>query len=387
MSFDVRNLYNWFGDQAEKVWINKRTRGFEKYYEPKPGWTGNVTPVLTDEEKAQIDEYFLKYYGEKIPYVYHNTYKYLSGKFDVAFFPDFLNSPHLMHFVNPTEFRKVMGDKNFFPLIAAQAGVKTAKSYVFNTRGIFFNENHEIISEDEAREIIKSKSAVFVKPTVDSYGGAGCFVKEAAEGAKCLTDKDADDIFSSFSAEYAVQQLVKNDSSISCMSPNSLNTFRIVTYIYKGKVYHTQAILRLGVNGARVDNASMGGIYVGVHEDGSLTDYAIHDEVCEKVYEHPNTHFKFAGYKLDGFAKVIEAAERMHTFIPELGIVDWDFALDDQGEAVLVEANVANGSGVLMTQCILGDSAFGENTPGILQFIAEAKKIPKSKREKMRLHL
>ena len=41
---------------------------------------------------------------------------------------------------------------------------------------------------------------------------------------------------------------------------------------------------------------------------------------------------------------MIETAERMHRSIPQLGVVNWDFTLDEDGTPLLIEANVLGGS-------------------------------------------
>ena len=168
----IKAMRDAFSNAYDRAWIAGRTRGFKKYYETKADWVQNVRPVLTEDEKHQIDEFYIDNYGKKIDYCYHNAYKFYSGKFDVRCFADFLNSPRLQHFVNTDEFRKVMADKNFLPHIAKSAGVKIVPSVVYSSRGIIFDQDSNIISRDEAACIIKSQTAIFVKPTVDSHGGS-----------------------------------------------------------------------------------------------------------------------------------------------------------------------------------------------------------------------
>jgi hypothetical protein len=136
--------------------------------------------------------------------------------------------------------------------------------------------------------------------------------------------------------------------------------------------------MRIGQGGAVVDNGAAGGMFVGIHADGRLTDKAVMPyNTC--ILTHPDTGFVFKGHVIEGFSAVCEAAIRMHQMIPQLGIIYWDFTIDIEGNPVLIECNVFNGT-VYAIQMTLGQPAFGNNTAEVLQWIRKMKHTPYSKR-------
>ena len=46
---------------------------------------------------------------------------------------------------------------------------------------------------------------------------------------------------------------------------------------------------------------------------------------------------RIEGYKIENFERLISAAEKMHYAIPQIGVINWDFTLNEEGEPVLIE--------------------------------------------------
>jgi len=83
------------------------------------------------------------------------------------------------------------------------------------------------------------------------------------------------------------------------------------------------------------------------------------------------------------FPKVLEAAFQMHETLPELGCVNWDFTLDENGTPILIEANISDGS-IWLSQMSNGVGAFGQDTPEILEWIHKMEGVKLSDRYKYR---
>ena len=79
------------------------------------------------------------------------------------------------------------------------------------------------------------------------------------------------------------------------------------------------------------------------------------------------------GYRIKNVNKIIEAAKQLAALFPQVGVIDWDFLLNEKGEPVVLEANMMYGS-VWLIQMSHGKSVFGENTARVLQIIRENKK-------------
>ncbi|MBP3326779.1 MAG: hypothetical protein J6L77_10225 [Coprococcus sp.] len=58
------------------------------------------------------------------------------------------------------------------------------------------------------------------------------------------------DILTEYSkSSFVVQELVKPHVELRTLYPDAVNTFRIVTYIWNGKIFHWPITLRLGQGG------------------------------------------------------------------------------------------------------------------------------------------
>lgn len=135
--------------------------------------------------------------------------------------------------------------------------------------------------------------------------------------------------------------------------------------------------MRVGQGGAIVDNGDAGGMFVGVKPDGGLTDKAVMP-YNTNIPVHPDTKVAFKGHRIEHFPKVIDMAIHLHKYIPHIGIVYWDFTIDQEGDPILIECNIRNGT-IYAVQMVHGVPAFGDHTAEILQWIKKMKKLPYSK--------
>ena len=367
-------LWKQFADIKDRWRIYRRRRSEIKKFEDPRRIKIYEAVTLTDEQKKQIDDLYETYYGEKIPYTWHKHFTAFTGRFDANYFPELLFIPEFEYFMNSnSEYNKVFSDKNVLPMIASHVGVKMPKTVVSSVNGILEDENHKIINKNVLKQIMSKKASYtyFVKPSVDSCSGQGCFLLH--------TDNKEDfEELNKLGKNFVVQERLTCSESVSKLHPYSVNTFRIITYIWKNKVEFCPAIMRIGRHKSHLDNAHAGGIFIAVNKDGTLHSTAF-SEFKEEYKEHPDTHILFDGYKINNFGKVLEAAEKMHSAIPQVGLVNWDFTIDCEEEPVLIEANISGGS-IWLPQIAWGCGAFGENTKEILQWVREQKKLPFYKR-------
>ena len=147
-----------------------------------------------------------------------------------------------------------------------------------------------------------------------------------------------------------------------------MNTFRVITYIWNGKVNWVPTIMRIGQGGSVVDNAHAGGMFIGISDDGVLKKTAF-TEFRDTFDKHPDTGVIFEDYCISGFKKVLAAAQTMHARIPQVGVINWDFTLDENESPVLIEINSDLGGSIWMTQMANGVGPFGENLEDILCWI------------------
>lgn len=336
---------------------------------------------LTDKQKKQIDDFYIKNYGCKIPYIYHQYCTAFTGHFDLHYFPDLVHYPKFEKYMQHNRaYIKVLSDKNLLPVLTLKAGVKTPQILLSRVSGVFRDKEGHSVSRQEFEKMLSDIGEVFVKPSTGSYGGANCAVIDMAKGIDKNSGKTTAQIIKKLGYNFIVQERLHCHESIAKIYPNSVNTLRIITYQWRGKIYHCPVAMRLGSGGSTVDNISSGGMFLAVDDDGTLHDTAFNERNIHYT-KHPDTKLVFKGYVIPYVDKMIQAAIRMHEVCAQMGICYWDFTLDTTGEPVLLEINLNNG-GIRPAQMSHGKGLFGENTAEILRWTAKMKKLSFRERRK-----
>ena len=96
---------------------------------------------------------------------------------------------------------------------------------------------------------------------------------------------------------------------------------------------------RIGRKEKRVDNIHAGGLVIGVEDDGHLLAYAYelgYGKGTKKYTAHPDNCVVFEGSVLPKIPDIISAAGRVHGKMPHIGMVTWDFAVNEKCQTVLV---------------------------------------------------
>ena len=357
-----------------------RKKEFRKFRDPRRVEIFSKVE-LSDEQKKAIDALFLDNYGEKVPHTWHRHFAAFTGNFDARYFPELLYIPEFEYFMNMNRgLSKLLNDKNFLALVAAGVGVRTPKCYLTACEGAYRDSNNRLISRDEALKQTSNLGEVFAKPTKDTCSGQGCLVAEFENGVDKLSKRTAAEILDNLGSNFAIQERLVCHESIRNIYAGSVNTFRVITYRWRDKIYATPTIMRIGQGGGYLDNAHAGGMFIAVNEDGTLHSTAF-TEFKKEFKTHPDSGLKFDGYRIDLFPKALAAAFKMHEAIPQLGSCNWDFTLDEDGEPLLIEANTLGG-GIWVVQMAHGCGPFGENTAEILRWLRMMKKARHSKRLK-----
>ena len=370
----VKNLY------ANLLIHRNKKREVKKFKDPRR--VAIYSKInLTNEQRKQIDEFYLKNYGKKIPYTWHRHFTAFTGNFDYRYFPELLYIPVFEKFMNYKKgFCQVLSDKNFLTILAKGIGVKMPETIVSKTAGMLRDANNEAITYDVFLSKINNAGDLFVKPSVGTSSGRGCFIINIIDGIDTYSLKSIEEIYRELGEDFVIQERLKCHDSIRKIYPNSVNTFRIITYRWKNEIIHVPITMRIGQGGSHLDNAHAGGMFIALDEDGTMHKTAF-TEFKKEFTEHPDTHLVFDGYKIDLLPKVLDCAIKTHMSIPEIGSVHWDFTIDENGEPVLIEANV-NGGGIWISEMAHGCGCFGEKTAEVLQWIRQQEKLSVDERIK-----
>ena len=324
---------------------------------------------LTQAQMEEIDDFYMTNLGKKIPYDWHRLYQSFTGTFNKDYFPEFLYTSNLEPKWNPVGYRDVFADKNLLPLLAdGIPGMKTAKIEASNVDGIFRNSKCQVVKKEELlrelNETIGNKEVV-IKPTIETGSGKNVRFMRFVDGLQEGTRLPIELILDKYGKNWNIQECVENPPVLKKLYPFAVNTFRVITYVWKGRVYTTPLTLRIGRDGNRVDNAHANGIFVGCTDDGHLKKWAF-SEFQDKFEAHPDTGVTFYNYYIPEVPKIIECAKQLQARLPQLKITSWDMTLDKDGSVVLIEINTI-GQTCWFPQMANGEPFFRENTAEILR--------------------
>ena len=146
-------------------------------------------------------------------------------------------------------------------------------------------------------------------------------------------------LFDKFEANFVVQRLVRQHPDLARINKESLNTVRVMSFRFKGEVHILSTQLRMGGVGSRVDNVTAGGCACVIKPDGWLEERAV-TRKSEWTDQHASG-LKFKDIRVPSFDKIIQTVKMLHCQLPFFNLIGWDFAVDETGEPVVIEYNLA----------------------------------------------
>ena len=324
----------------------------------------NHIDFLPKEKYQEIYNFWLPIIGYKVKPYYYSMMNYFSFKYPLyQAVNEAIIFPNMIRKLNPTNASSTLANKNLYGFIFKDINRPT--ELLRNCNGILLDGNNNMISLNESIDnILSYGNDVIIKPTVDTYGGHGI---QILSNYTCSSLKNT---FEEYKKDYVVQTLVKQSCQTKQFNPTSLNTFRIITLLLNGKVSVLSSIFRCGGKNSIVDNASSGGMFVGINNDGKLTRGTSYTEL---IIEESPEGLKFSNYSIKHFEKVLEFAKTLHTRIPLCAFAGWDIALDENDNPIFMEVNL-NCPDVWLMQ-ILNGPIFGDRFDEVLDFCFSKKQL------------
>lgn len=275
-------------------------------------------------------------------------------------------------YLNRDTWRWPYTDKNMFyrlldmDSLRKRIDISLPDCEVYNCNGIFFDgrTNERISREQAANMLLSCTKNLIIKPTWESNGGKGVELVECTK----LNEKSVNLLFDQYNnRNFTLQHLVQQHSDLASFNPTSVNTIRISTYMNPmGEVKIVSSVQRFGMSGSVKDNASSGGRFVGIHEDGTyMRD--IHRFAQLKTEKLPDN----VAVKVPCWEKVKAAVCEMHYQLPQFGFISWDMTVTPDNHLVLIEYNFRQ-SYELPQECI-GPLFPKEDLEEIMESVSKAK--------------
>lgn len=305
--------------------------------------------------RSQVLPFWSKY-GIKPKKMWYDLYCFKEAEYDPRYIPEDLYWRKIYPVFNRPGFRHAYTDKCFynrlFPFL------KQPRTILRNSNHCFFDSSGKIISFARAKSLLEPEERFVIKPAIYSGEGVDIFFYEKNEN----NDVDFQGLMKSYGSDYIVQEAVAQHKILASIHPESLNTIRVISFLYRGEVHISSSILRMGVGRSRLDNVSAGGLACPVLADGRLAKKAINRQ-SQWVTSHPSGTV-FSEIKIPSFERVLAAVRRAHKDIPHFRIIGWDFSIDEDGDPVFIEYNGAPA----LNQVICGP-LFGNLTEPVLNTI------------------
>ena len=356
-------LFNFFKNIVKSV---QKLYAIISRHRQKKMWRKNlakntINQVLTKSEQTAALEFYKPYCN--ISTIAHNYYTEKTGIFCPDYIPDDMHYTHIDPYFNNWKSAKFIDNKCQYP--ALFKNVTHAENIIWRTNGLWFRDFSVPLSYEEINAVLAQHSEIFVKIATESLAGKGVFFISGQDLIASFWNQVAQ-----IPADIVVQKPIVQHERLSHINGSSVNTIRSISLLTSQGVVIYSSILRMGIDGAKVDNASSGGITCGIDKNGCLKKYA-YKMSGEKFLQHPNSNVSFEAYSIPSFDKIQKLIPTLHCQIPHFRLVSWDFAVREDGEPVLIEANLCYGE--IDFHQINNGPLFGDDTRNILDEVFHAK--------------
>ena len=353
VSKKLKAIYMGFFDGIETFAANTisniQERRLLKKYAPEE-------PIPKDYAKAY--KAYWKQFGINANPMWGWYYAARNGNMDVRYVPHTLYYTKIDQHFNARKLGYGFNDKNYYSKIFA--GIKQPETVlrIFGV-GYYANSDYQQVTYEEAVNLVLENDEVICKPTQESGSGRSIQFWNTRDDADKIKSflKNPDGAF-------IVQKLIKQHKDLEAVHAGSINSLRICSILLEDGVHILSSNLRMGVDKARIDNVTAGGISVGINSDRTMKEYAYNYFTGERYSVHPQG-FIFKGAMVPSYDKAVELVKTAHQVIGHFRLVSWDIAIDEIGDAVLIEANMRKG-GINLNQFSNGP-LFGELTERVIE--------------------
>ena len=318
--------------ERENQEFDDRVRRFNKNHLLKYQREDDID--LTEEQKREVDSFWEPYKFAFSPdYNTVKVYMNRTGKFDPRYLPPAVKGYFLNKYWLSPMYSVAFQNKAYLAKI--YQNVKQPVIVARKIAGFYYDEQYQKISLDDALDLCEErmkKTEIVIKPS-GMNGGKGVVFLDHATREKLKEE------FKKIPKLMVVQEAVKQHPFMKKLNPSTVNTVRLTTLLLDdGEVLPLAALVKVGNASVRVDNYKHGGHLIGVSSDGHMFPYAFNIK-HERVTVLPTGVDISEGFEVPGFNNVIETAKRAHIQTPQIKIISWDIAIDENAEAVIIEAN------------------------------------------------
>ena len=242
----------------------------------------------------------------------------------------------------------LLDDKLVCKSLLSAHGIPQAPTVLWKANGaLWTSEAERIVSPAELSEVLaRAHGELVLKPASFGSGGRRIQIFRRVGGRHLSSDGVPLDwqLLAELPSKWLLEEYITAWPDIGAVHPASLNTFRVVTANSPGRdIEVVYCMLKFGADGHVTDNAHTDGVYVGVDLETGAIDATAFDENLRAHERHPTSGVAFAGRRVPQIAELCTVARRCAATVPELGLVGWDIAVDEDGRVLVIEGNSSPG--------------------------------------------
>lgn len=298
-----------------------------------------------ENKKAEGEDDFIKRWSVLSPRIDVYAYRFYSHYCgcNPNIVPDDIGHSVIEKFLNPPEYRPAYADKNLFPLIIGKDHVP--RTVVCRVNGGVLLDGDFAKADKPLSEYIGDAQALILKPSVESHSGMRVMKFVRKDGSFISHDCKitlTEDFLLSYHKNFCLQEAVIQHPFMSKLCPTSVNTIRLCLYrsVKDNQPVVPAGLIRIGKEGAVVDNSGAGGMFVGVDvESGELGKYLI-DQYGNRQTTWNGIDFAKENLVVPNWDKVMDFAKYISTRIIHHRLIALDISLGADGNPILIEYNI-----------------------------------------------
>jgi hypothetical protein len=247
--------------------------------------------------------------------------------------------------LNDFRFTKYIENKALYDRNLAR--VKTPNTWLRKIDTIYYDKEYNAVAltDKVLYEFIAAEKQVILKASVESGGGSNIRVFSKRDNIYWDDSTKLDcELLKSF-PDFVLQEWIRQHEYFAQFNPSSNNTVRILTYrsVLTNEVHVLHSLLRIGEKGTLLDHDNLGGIVVGISEDGELNSFGTNIN-----------GFRFASSNGISLAKNSEVPfiEEIRKIAKDVArqvfygrFLAMDFTIDGSGQPLLLDINChSNGT-------------------------------------------
>ena len=258
---------------------------------------------------------------------------------------------------------EIFDDKSLYDLLFYD--VNRPSTIARSIRGVFVDENYSIISYQDVLDKCKNaNNGIVIKNCVESYGGFGILFWDPSKSINQL-----EEYLKNFEIA-VIQKVLCQHPELKKIHPISVNTLKIMTLLFEGKVHVLPIVLRMGQGDSRVDNISSGGIFSGIQKDGHLMPMGY--DYRNNIFDRHPQGLRFSDFIVPGYYESINLVKRLAPRLSGISkLISWDIAILPTEDPVIIETNLT--AGAVDIHQIAHGPIFGELTTSVIKHIINHK--------------